>query len=587
MSEVASLFAKLGIDADYASFDKADKAIDETGKSLEETEKKAGGLSGALSKVGGVLSGMATVAVGVGAALAGAAGAAVQGFAAYGDEVAKSAVKLAVTGEELQRLRFAAGRSGVDVGSLTGAITKMNTGLTEAARTGKGPFADGLEMAGVAIEDLEGMNAESRIGLLADALQRIEDPTERAATAAKLFGKSAGIEMAPLLKEGSDGIIGLGEKAEELGLVMSGDTLKQAEALNDAISDVGLQAKAAGVRVGAQLAPAFTDMARGVSDWVAANDQFIEQDLPAIITAIGESVGWLATTLVEGYQEAKQLGREIGFLWDSGKELATGIGETLQPVLEGVTTALSDMFSGFTQGAQAIGTAIEMVLEYTGVLDILRDAWNKLPFMGESIDELTDRLHGGTTTKRGNASFLNPANEERRLREQAKGQQQLAAAMNAAAVTTALVMKYESTVGQGYGRRVPKKLKPGKGKGKGKKKVSVEVDEDDVDDLLDGVLSEDTDTVGRGLKPAKSGKKDEIEGLIKGAAGGGATAVAGASFVRVDASFNAPTTVNVNVAARRGESDVAAGQRIGEAAADAMTQRNNTAYDHYRQAVRP
>lgn len=63
------------------------------------------------------------------------------------------------------------------------------------------------------------------------------DGADKSALAMKVFGKS-GMELIPLLNEGSDGITKLTDRARELGLVFDEQAGRNADAFNDGLDEL-------------------------------------------------------------------------------------------------------------------------------------------------------------------------------------------------------------------------------------------------------------------------------------------------------------------------------------------------------------
>ena len=497
----------------------------------------------------GAIAKAASIGLGAVKALVGGPVEAVQGFAEFGDEVAKTAGKLGVGTTELQRLRFAAGRSGADASMVGEAFKKLAVGLDEARTKGTGPLSEGLGLVGVRLEELEGLTAEQQIGLLADALNEIDDPMARAAASAKLFGESAGSELGPLLASGSAGIKGLGDEAERLGLVMDGAALKGAEDLTDALSDAQAQVQVTGARIGGYLAPVVTDAARRMSDWAAENQQFIQQDLPAAIETVVVAGGHLLAWLADVVTETRQFGREVGFAYDRVAEWAGAMRDDLQPAIDRVAQVMETWGSAIVTVNEGIGAGIASLLEYIGVLDTLRAAWDALPFTGESIDDLTARLHGGPKASDFFAAAIGgedtPATQGAgRAARDSAWEAALAAAQSVAAEAVATAAESSRGGGRAAARdryRASLGAKPGGGGGAGPGGPSS-------GDTLDRMWASLT---GQDVQESWWDRAGAAIGIGGGGlpmgGGGGSSPLSGANFSRVDASFTANTTVNINI----------------------------------------
>ncbi|MEN6385517.1 MAG: hypothetical protein ABFD79_10000, partial [Phycisphaerales bacterium] len=94
---------------------------------------------------------------------------------------------------------------------------------------------DIFAMLGLSANSFKGLKPEEQFRLLADRLSQIQDPSQRAAIAMKVFGKS-GTSLLPMLEKGAAGLDELMEEAKQLGLVLSSEDAASAEELNDALN---------------------------------------------------------------------------------------------------------------------------------------------------------------------------------------------------------------------------------------------------------------------------------------------------------------------------------------------------------------
>lgn len=141
------------------------------------------------------------------------------GSARVGDAIAKTARKLGLGVEELQKWRFAADRSGIASNTFDMALQRFTRRAREAA-DGTGEARGALQFLGIELKDGEG-NLRSRTELLDDigeAMKNIEDPSLRMRVAFKLFD-SEGVSMVNMLTQGKEGMQQLRKEAEELGLI--------------------------------------------------------------------------------------------------------------------------------------------------------------------------------------------------------------------------------------------------------------------------------------------------------------------------------------------------------------------------------
>jgi hypothetical protein len=290
-------------------------AVETKSEKLGKGLRKLGGAAGKFGKTFAKGVGIASVAL-VGATVA--VNSFVASWAAGADEILKRSQKLGIATAELQKLRFAAELAGANADSVSNSVRDLNKFLLEAARGQAQPFTSALKEIGVELEDLEDKTHIERLALFADGLKGISDEGKKSAIAARLLGRSAGIELAPLLKGGGDAIRAAAKEAEALGGVMSGEALESAAEYNDTWSRVKLVLKGVRNEIAAKVVPTITKflkriqklslanrdlIANKISEWLDRFIKFLEVAVPAgekVITMIGnfiDSVGGIDSAI--------------------------------------------------------------------------------------------------------------------------------------------------------------------------------------------------------------------------------------------------------------------------------------------------
>src|SRR5919106_638803 len=208
-------------------------------------ERASGGLKGlgrqaellrtGIRTLGGALLGAATV---------GGLGALIDRSISAADAIGKTADKIGVGVEALQRFTRRA---------------------AEAAQ-GTGEAKDALAQMGIALRDQSGnlRRSEDLLVDVADAFARIEDPAERVRLAFKLFD-SEGVALVNLFRGGSGALEEMRERARDLGIVLDEHLVRDAERARTELDVLSQVISANLTRAALEAAPVIADL----SSWLA------------------------------------------------------------------------------------------------------------------------------------------------------------------------------------------------------------------------------------------------------------------------------------------------------------------------------
>ena len=208
--------------------DKTKPGLRSAGDGVDKLGKKTSAF-GKIAKGAALgVAGIAAAGIAVGVKLA-------ADFLTAADAIGKMSTATGVGIEELQELDFALQQGGSSIKTFEKGILTWQKGLFDAAEKGTGPVKEGLEKLGIEIETIQGLKPDEQFRLIAEAISEVKSPTDQAALAQKLFG-GAGKELLPTLKAGSEALDTLTAEARDNGAIMSTDTVKGAEAVNDAMN---------------------------------------------------------------------------------------------------------------------------------------------------------------------------------------------------------------------------------------------------------------------------------------------------------------------------------------------------------------
>ncbi len=184
--------------------------------------------------------GIATAGAAAAAAVVTGTAAMVTAFANTADQALQTAKTLDMNVEALSRLRFAADLSGSSAGAMDSALAKMNKNIGEATM-GTGEAANALKSLGLNAQQLADMGAEKAFLQISDALNTVENSSQRAAIGADIFGKQFSEQggISNVVAQGSADIAAMGKSLDELGGTFETGVAIEAERFNDNLTTMG------------------------------------------------------------------------------------------------------------------------------------------------------------------------------------------------------------------------------------------------------------------------------------------------------------------------------------------------------------
>ena len=256
-------------------------------ESLQKTDKKASSFGETLGKVGKGALQFASVAGTAMVAVSGAALGVANSVAETADEIDKASIRMGISAESYQELAYAAGQCGIEMSTMEKAAKK-----------------------------LEGTNLNFDDAI--NQIMSLSTAEERSAKAAKLFGESVAYQLSPLLEQSTEDFDGLIQRANDLGIVMSGDAVKAGVEFGDLMSDLKQSAQALGTSLGSALFPILIDIIKQVLEFMPQIQGFMAELTPllaqivsAILPVLFSILEALFPVLVEIIQTIMPLAVEL------------------------------------------------------------------------------------------------------------------------------------------------------------------------------------------------------------------------------------------------------------------------------------
>lgn len=290
--------------------DDTEKAGKQAKQSGDNAEKGGSGWE----KLGKLASGAAKITVGAVAAIG--TGAAVTGKALYNmstdaaastDNIDKQSQRLGMSRQAFQEWDYILGQNGVSIDTMNTAMKSMTTSMASLAEEGsKGE--ETLGKLGVTVDDLNNKSQEEIFEQAVVALQKMPEGYEKARLSQQLFGKQ-GQEMLPMLNQSKGSIEELKEKAHDLGMVMSDDSVSAGVKFTDSLDT--LKRTMGGVKnnIAAEMLPGLSTLTDGFTSLISGQDgaadsikdgaKSIVKSISGMIPKILSVIKTIVSTIVE------------------------------------------------------------------------------------------------------------------------------------------------------------------------------------------------------------------------------------------------------------------------------------------------
>lgn len=306
------------------------------------------------------------------------------------DEINTLAKTTGLSTQKLQEFQYASDLIDVSVDTLAGAL-KKTTSAMNSAKDGTGKSAEAFKSLGVEIKNADGSLRDNE-DVFKDAivaLGKVGNETERDALAMELFGKSAS-ELNPLIEGGIDTLDEMSKKANELGLVLSQDTLDGANRFNDALDLMKANGKGLFNVIGSEIASQFApqlEQVNGYFEGIIKNltTALDEGGFEGLIDELSKTLSDVLTKAIEKLPEAAK------FVVDLIKKIVEGFKANASKLGEGAAELYATLIEGFyTILPDVLDIAIKLITAFVGAMgEKLPDL---IPIVVEGLLNLVDVL---------------------------------------------------------------------------------------------------------------------------------------------------------------------------------------------------
>ena len=313
-----------------------------------------------------------------------------QKYAAAADTIAKTADRIGLGIEELQRLRHAFDIGGVSIEKTDKSLEFFAKAIGEAHK-GTGEAVEIFDAMGISLQNQDGSLKTTRelLDEVADAMNAQEDPAKRAFAAQRLFGRS-GLALVNALSEGSESIRELGSEMDALGLI-SEEEARRAEQYIDAQARMMAAVRGVGNAIGAELLPLLTPLIDKTREWLVENRAEIVEGFKTAIRELGEIIRWVSTAIDDAVAAGSQF---LGWIRETFPAVGRLVDSAVSWVKQfGMVKSAAIVLGGLLAGP-LLGAIVGLVAVLTGPVGIILALAAAAAAIYENWDEIAAYLEG-------------------------------------------------------------------------------------------------------------------------------------------------------------------------------------------------
>lgn len=272
------------------------------------------------------------------------------------DDLATTSAQSGFSKQTIQEWQYASEMVDVSVEDIISSARRMKKNMADSP--------DAFSALGVAVTDASGnmRDAEDVFNDTVSALGSISNETERDQAAMDIFGKSAD-ELAGIIDDGGASLRSYMQQAEDLGLVLSDDTISSVNAAKDSVDSAKAAWEAAKTSLDASVLQAFSPVIKTVaaaftslSSAIASAPQPVKDLVAVVSTAI---IGFAAlTAAVKGVAVIKTLTTTLPAIATA----LTGTAASSGAAATGLT-ALGTASAASAGGVTAMGAAMSTLAD--------------------------------------------------------------------------------------------------------------------------------------------------------------------------------------------------------------------------------
>ena len=383
----------LGLKADTTDIDRGSERLDKLADKAEKAEGKAGKLREGINTAGKAI-------VAFGATTAAALGGITVAAANSARELENLARLSNLSTEEFQRTAFAAKAYGIEQDKIADVLKDTQDKVGDFLTTGAGPLVDFFEtiapQVGITADAFRGLNGKDALQLYVDSLEKANLSQSEMVFFMEAIANDATL-LIPLLADGGAEMGRLGERAEELGIILDELDISNLNDFKTSLGEASAIATGLSNVVGATLAPFVTDLTDKFIENADAAEQVrsatmsvievgvivagVFGDAARVFEIAGRSLGAYAFTVDE---ELRTIEERLDLAYASYQVFARNFdlvtAEWVNSMIETATDGIEELANVFIDGIN------ELIEEVEG--SALGELIEKAGFELEKINEL-------------------------------------------------------------------------------------------------------------------------------------------------------------------------------------------------------
>lgn len=359
--------------------DAASSAGSKAGKTF--AEKMGAGLSQAGGVIGKAIKGFATltgVVIGAGSALTAFAGQTASTLSEIGD----MSVRTGLSTSAYQELSYAMRMNGADISSMTIGMKTLTSQIASAA-AGNQAASAAFDALGISVMNADGSmrSQEEVMWETMNALQGVENSTQKAALANQLFGR-AGTDLMVMLDSEQGSIEALRQEANDLGLVMGEDLVEQGHTLGDEMEKTKMSFEALTTQLGAALLPVALELTGFVQSMLPSIQGLIQQITPVIQTLFQQLLPPIMNLISTLLPSIMTLINALLPILTPVLQILTPFINLISKIVSVLTNALMPIIKIVTTALEGVSKAVQTVVGWFSKMDF---KWPKIPMPHFSI----------------------------------------------------------------------------------------------------------------------------------------------------------------------------------------------------------